>query len=142
MRIIDNIDNRREVAISNDPVSGLQRKVKISNTDMNWRYSYVQLDLEVFYLDAQGNDVANDKEGLNKNGRFNSLKVKLIASSELVDPATGDESTADNAITEFEYFSNMTPTDLGLDANTGLLAILDAVFDAQIAIADGKGKFD
>lgn len=160
------IDNARTVSISPDPVSGFDRVVKILGNNHDFIVGRTILLCEVCFLDAEGNDLSKDVDGLNINGRFNPIQRNFTAFDEMVDPVTGDEvlpiwkdaegntvpegdenavsSTYEGtgAVKEYDRFCNIPPSALGLDANAGILAIMNAVYDDTIAKKDLEGFFN
>ncbi len=158
--------------ISNDPYSGFRRKVEVDvNNHVYSEDSVTELKLTVRYYTEKGDPVETDPS-LNQNNRFDPFPVVLYAGSRLVNPYTGDPAEkiyyngplvdgkptgvvvqegdesvqsfayAPGSISDYDFFSGLTPEQLGLKASDSVITIMNAIYSMTIAKKDAEGRFN
>lgn len=165
--------SKLSVNISDDPISGYERKVEVLNNEHIYdEESVTDICLQIFYHKPDGSRVDLDPV-ININKRFNPFIVKLSAAGNMVNPTTGDTADKvyydgeldedgnttgeivpegdptvksfkyeDGSVREYDYFSALSPTMLGLTADASILEIMNAVYTSTILKKDAEGRFN
>jgi hypothetical protein len=153
--------------ISDDPISGLKRKVQLKSNPINYIDEATDTNFLVSYWQNVGGaygDKITGNASLDPNQRFREFPVTITANGIMVDPITMVEKEKiyydenDNivpfdsplivrweyeagGISEFMYFANMKASYIGLTDPT-LLAFLTALYSNLVTTADIKGRFN
>ena len=153
--------------ISDDPISGLKRKVTLPYNPINYLDETTETHFVVSYWQNVGGLYGEKITGsstLDPSQRFRQYPVKIVANGIMVDPLTMEEMPKiyydendnvvafdsplvvrweyeEGGITEFSYFANIKASYIGLNDPT-LIDFLSALYSNLVVTADLKGRFN